>query len=487
MHDSSFNETLSSVKAALYKSTSYERNWWNSAATETKKAIIDESAEILKASEFAYQQDSTAKFNQLISTNYDSLPSSIKNSITESLIASGELPDPSDYVGIGQAFEVNGEVAMECDRCDEVFMSTEDFDTHKNIDHGDTPTEYDDAEESYEFSMNPDINRYALKEARKIITEEDQGVLTRSVYFNGKDMPQPTELEPDDVKGLKGYNDNPNEGLYDNKIFKHGNSQDRQDGSVTEAVANEGITDNSYWEERLNNAKRQNSGYEQIMGQLQELEREDPENASYYKEKYRYIVDAERERPDPMFYESVIVSEADNYPQKKGEDDWDEKLASLKDEYEDKDVVYNEADTLSDVTMVDTPAATDKPIKSIKDIQFNEEAVEFVYPTLKITSTESYSTEDHLLDDYSDGDIDSDEEAVEYQITERKMAGYGDQTIASELVMQYGISMDEALEKAYSIEVSINDRVSNTIFGKRYNECTESEIKELELYSGNDY
>ena len=121
----------------------------------------------------------------------------------------------------------------------------------------------------------------------------------------------------------------------------------------------------------------------------------------------------------------------------------------------------------------------------MEDVDFSEESIDFVYPTKKFKASEVEAVDD-FLDGYGDDDIENDKEAVEAQIIDRKLRGYGAETIARELVMQYGVSHEEALEKAYSIEVSTNDKVANTFFGKRFNECTEAEIEELKLYGGSD-
>ena len=80
----------------------------------------------------------------------------------------------------------------------------------------------------------------------------------------------------------------------------------------------------------------------------------------------------------------------------------------------------------------------------------------------------------------------SDEAMIKETITLRKLTGYGDDAIARELNINYGVSHEEALEKVYSVEVSTNDKVSQTFFGKMYRECTESEKDELRMYSGSD-
>ena len=97
--------------------------------------------------------------------------------VTETLIEQGELPDPSDFKGIGNEFIANTcglekEIFIECDRCDESFMDDEDFTTHKDITHGDKVESNEEAEDEYLASMDPDASKEELKEARKIVHEQ---------------------------------------------------------------------------------------------------------------------------------------------------------------------------------------------------------------------------------------------------------------------------------------------------------------------------
>ena len=68
MYNSSVEDV---VKGNLYEARANERNYWNTATPETRSTLIELD---IYASENAYQQENTAKFNQLINTNYDSLP-----------------------------------------------------------------------------------------------------------------------------------------------------------------------------------------------------------------------------------------------------------------------------------------------------------------------------------------------------------------------------------------------------------------------------
>ena len=151
----------------------------------------------------------------------------------------------------------------------------------------------------------------------------------------------------------------------------------------------------------------------------------------------------------------------------------------------DKDEDYDGTAILAGDQVVNIPSAGDiDPAKSLEGVDFSEEAVEYVYPT---KATEEFKEDkDPFIDGYAkDDDIETDQEAVEAQVISRKLHGHNDQTIARELVMQYGIPHEQALQKSYSIEVSTNDKVANTFFAKRYHECTEAEKTELAVYGGN--
>ncbi len=126
--------------------------------------------------------------------------------------------------------------------------------------------------------------------------------------------------------------------------------------------------------------------------------------------------------------------------------------------------------------------------KELDDVDISEEKIDYIYKTKSSEAKEkSYVTEaiDGLDEEYDDFE-DSDEEEVQQKVTEGKLGGFSDESIARELHIIYGVSHDEALEKVQSIEVSTNDKVANTFFGKMYKDCTESEKTELRMYSGSD-
>ena len=483
MSDPSFNDTVNLVKGTERKTTAKERDFWNNSKPRARVNLLKgrltytevDSNYLETATENAYQQDYMAKINQLINISYDSLPESIRITITEALIEQGALPNPKKYQGIGQEFAVDKEVFVECDRCDEVFLSEEDFDEHKEFDHGDheNAEEQEEAEDILSHLNEPNITKEAFKEARRLLTETDEGDLHRSVYFNGDKFPQPTELEPDDIKGKKGYDDNPNKGLYDNKIFVKGKASYRQDGSVTEVLAKEG---------------------EDPIGDCPECGR----HTLYDSKSGEYCPSCgydKKESTEDNFGDTGAGSTVDPMGLVSDATSTSGSLSPTVDatdspvsEYEGdgEEPKYDPSETLSDITAVEEENdIRPDEISSIDKINVAEEKIDYVYPTLKKKATEA-EPKDPFLEEYGDDDIESDKAAVENQIVSRKLHGYSPETIAREITIQYGVSHEEALEKVYSIEVSVNDLVANTFFGKRFHECTEAEKGELRAYSGSD-
>lgn len=160
-------------------------------------------------------------------------------------------------------------------------------------------------------------------------------------------------------------------------------------------------------------------------------------------------------------------------------------------EAEDDDVDYDKEDeqTMGFIEKQHTEPKKDKN-KELDDVDISLDKVEEFYPTKASEAREkAYTTEakmvEGLEEEYNNFE-DSDEEQITETITLRKLGGYSEESIARELHITYGVSHDEALEKVYSVEVSTNDKVAQTFFGKMYKECTESEKAELRMYSGSD-
>ena len=169
----------------------------------------------------------------------------------------------------------------------------------------------------------------------------------------------------------------------------------------------------------------------------------------------------------------------------KGEWDWLDKGADSKSV--DYDEVEYKDDGVSDISIQKTEPKLKDQNAFLDNVNIGLESVDFVYKTKSNESNDkSYITESESFDEEYEEFEDSDEAMIKETITLRKLTGYGDDSIARELHINYNISHEEALEKVYSVEVSTNDKVSQTFFGKMYRECTESEKDELRMYSGSD-
>ena len=153
----------------------------------------------------------------------------------------------------------------------------------------------------------------------------------------------------------------------------------------------------------------------------------------------------------------------------------------------DYDEVDYKDDGVSDISVPNTEEPKKDNEAFLDNVSFGVESVDFVYPTKASEAmNKTYIPLSELFAEEYSGFEDSEDEMITETITARKLTGYGDDAIAKELHINYDISHEEALEKVYSVEVSTNDKVSQTFFGKMYKECTESEKDELRMYSGSD-
>ena len=152
-------------------------------------------------------------------------------------------------------------------------------------------------------------------------------------------------------------------------------------------------------------------------------------------------------------------------------DDW-ESYESKESEVDYEEVKY-EDDGVSDISVPNTEPKGEDKNEFLDDVDYTGEAVDYVYPTKATESTKSYITESEPFEEEYEEFEDSDDEIIEETISIRKLTGYSDNSIAQELHINYGVSHEEALEKVYSVEVSTNDKVAQTFFGKMFKECTE--------------
>lgn len=467
-------------------------------------------------------------------------------------------------------YKVNDDIVT-CDRCNEVFTDESTWISHNESDHGDKEESFEEVVETFADSMNFGMSIENLIKAKKALyetnhdhnwidytktkkmcsvcgrterkkvldNETDQTELHYSKPFKNPKANIPTKLEPhnsadDTVAGVSGYNDNPNSYFYDNKKFRHGSSTERTGSLGESALSLYGVSNESFDEkwDTMTPTERETILTMKLAGYHGEDKRalaynsfnELPKDIKNQLIDY-YDVDMASmglEPADTVLYnttpinaynESKTLQEADNYPQKTGDKDFD--INEIKNEFEFKGeadnypqkqtMTHNEWERdLSDLkSRYETESESVKydpdgsvefqgketilDIPALEGVDFGFESYD-EYPTKANESIEkSYVTETYsgIVDEYNRFTA-SESDDVNELVTSRKMQGYGSESIAKELVMEYGVSKEDALERVYSIEVSVNDQIANTFFQKRYSECSPSEKKELSLYAGSD-
>tara|TARA_B110000438_G_scaffold30051_1_gene29215 strand:+ start:23022 stop:24707 length:1686 start_codon:yes stop_codon:yes gene_type:complete len=545
-------------------STEKARQWWNNQAFESRKNIVIESDAVINDDQEVEDQ----MVADVADKDYDDLPD-----ITQQEIDS-KIDDEED---IEQIFDLEGESYLQCSKCDDLFTSNEDYDLHKDIDHGEEPEDFEESEETYQLAMNPDLTREALREANSLLTETEERELYSGYDKNGEiqSSVMPYNLPP---VATGKYNDNPNEFFYSNKIFRNGSSTERnsalgealEDGISWEYIhsawnqyfeqagadnnhvdwldfaqskgINGGDAENKWNDENYTSygfhseskanefqvmcpkchntydtfAKggkceycgadnREFYGMESkaIEGDWDHLTAEDKVGLDRDIETLKKAFYRELENEDDLHESTRILGELERLREikrtrfgssesKASEDDYEERpewdwLTNKSPAPEvDYDQVEYEDDGVSDISVPNTEPKGEDKNEFLDDVDYTGEAVDYVYPTKATESTKSYITESEPFEEEYEEFEDSDDEMIEETISIRKLTGYSDNSIAQELHINYGVSHEEALEKVYSVEVSTNDRVAQTFFGKMYKECNESEKDELRMYSGSD-
>ena len=613
-------------------STEKARQWWNNQAFESRKNIVIESDAVINDDQEVEDQIVA----DVADSDYDELPDETKQEI-DSQIDEEEV--------IEEVFEVQGEEYLQCSKCDDLFTSNEDYDIHKSVDHGEEPEDFEDSEETYQLTMNPDLTRESLREANSLLTETEERELYSGYDKNGEIQ---SSVMPYNVpaKATGKYNDNPNEFFYSNKIFRAGDSALRTSSlgevkasetmgdeariwwsslsnSEKDSIMDNTFGDNSFLEENgydyydnqydINDAFASLNVFKQVKsGSWDELEanhitdtffRESKTNETYYPdidlddtrdERMQHIMTPNdpvtKEEAELLLYGTtdgskgktwtgdVSYDEEGNIVESKASEgqwadqadyersqwinakdsalmgdfepfinlvkqfggDWEyatkankeeilqqiegelenlrvsmvdrrnwdylgmyQESKTNEDDYEERaewnwltnkdsapEVDYGqvdyEDDGVSDISVPNAEPKGEDKNEFLDDVDIKLDEVNFVYPTKSNESIKSYIKESEPFEEEYEEFEDSDEEIIKETIAVRKLTGYSDNSIAQELHINYGVSHEEALEKVYSVEVSTNDKVAQTFFGKMYKECTESEKDELRMYSGSD-
>ncbi len=516
-------------------STEKARQWWNNQAFESRKNIVIESDAVINDDQEVEDQIVA----DVADSDYDELPDETKQEIDV------QIDEEED---IEEIFEVQGEEYLQCSKCDDLFTSNEDYDVHKSVDHGEEPEDFEESDETYKLTMNPDLTREALREANSLLTETEEKELYGGYDKNGDIQ---SSVMPYNVpaKATGKYNDNPNEFFYSNKIFRAGNSSLRT-ASLGESKATEidgwnmQLTDEfemnpilKDWIRKTgldwDNSLPENVKIDAVKQYQNGVNAEDYKPYSYESKSnetnYFHSLDASaedilnrwlenqnesvtgEELPDYLWDEiektdggsRLDSDDIQNYIDDYFNTDYEGESKASEDDYEERaewnwltnkdpapEVDYGqvdyEDDGVSDISVPNAEPKGEDKNEFLDDVDIKLDEVNFVYPTKSNESTKSYIKESEPFDEEYEEFEDSDDEIIEETITVRKLTGYSDNSIAQELHINYGVSHEEALEKVYSVEVSTNDKVAQTFFGKMFKECTESEKDELRMYSGSD-
>jgi len=467
-------------------STEKARQWWNNQAFESRKNIVIESDAVINEDELIEDQT----IADIADKEYDDLPDITKQEVEL------QVEDEED---MEELFEVKDDEYLKCSICEEIFTTNEDYELHKSVDHGEEPEDFEESEETYQLTMHPELTRESLRKANNLLTETEERQIYSGYDKNGdvQSSIMPYNLPP---VATGKYNDNPNEFFYSNKIFRAGSSTERT-SSLGEARATEytmedlervGIEwDNSSVAEKKEIIIDTHNGYteghdDNIVKNWNELSDHTRTVITQGKSNEstdRFEADIENDQviqklPDDKRSFDVEATE-------KGEWDWLDKGADSKSV--DYDEVEYKDDGVSDISIQNAEPKLKDQNAFLDNVNIGVESVDYVYKTKAYEAMEKtyIPVSETFEEDYEEFE-DSDEAMIKETITLRKLTGYGDDAIARELNINYGVSHEEALEKVYSVEVSTNDRVSQTFFGKMYKECTESEKDELRMYSGSD-
>ena len=488
-------------------STEKARNWWNMQGFESRKNIVIESDAVINDDKLVEDQT----IADIADKDYDDLPDVTKQEV--------EL-QVEDEEGMEELFEVEDEEYLKCGICGMSFTTNEDYDIHRSVDHGEEPEDLEESEETYQLTMHPELTRESLREANDLLRETKPTQLYSGYDKNGdvQSSIMPYNLPP---VATGKYNDNPNEFFYSNKIFKAGDSALRTSSLGEALTPSNGVsfeyidsvwnqyfeqagTDNNHvgWldfaqskgvnggdaENKWNDENYTSYGFHSESKASESINTVCPEcgskNTSRQQTKFGGGQAPERfdcKKCGNVFKPKSTESKANE----KGEWDWLDKGADSKSV--DYDEVKYGDDGVSDISIQNTEPKGADANEFLDNIYIGVESVDYVYPTKASEAMEKtyIPVSETFEEDYEEFE-DSDEVMIKETITLRKLTGYGDDAIARELHINYGVSHEEALEKVYSVEVSTNDRVSQTFFGKMYRECTESEKDELQMYSGSD-
>jgi len=512
--------------------TASESEIWNSLSPETRAIIlgrdIANEANISNNTKNVYQGD--LKSNSYETMSYYSLPPSAQFYVSNRLHEMGYF---SDSYG-ANVYEVEGDSRYKCKDCEETFTAEEDFRVHRKVNHDNEESETE-SREAYSRSLyiDPDLTKDNLKWARQIL----RGESARQTFPQND---APTVTEPKLPKGKKGYDDNPNHYFYDNKLFKRGTrtpyeqeGRPASEASLLIELESE-ILDKYGWESTKDVEK------DPANREIYTSEVAQKVTANELHPRTLRILDHVNK---PLLFKTLLrLGAVETQPE-----EWKEQVIDEKPIHQDYDPEHphehNDFDTyfsdkvaeediseeehtgkhteMADAIQRENPDYSRDRAMKIANAQINKYGLEShsnkkvpdllkeVDISVMEVEAEEYNadekedvkaTEARILSSYVGSktkggesladimegalDVPVEKETVNEVIYDRKLDGYHEDKIARELFINHGLEYEDAIRQIRSVEVSDDDRVAKTLFGKRLSECNKAEVGEMRLYAG---
>lgn len=460
-----------------------EGELWNELSPETRTIILGQNmgteTNISNNTKNVYQKD--LKSNSYENMGYYSLPPTVQFYVSNRLHEMGYF---SDSYG-ANVYEVDGDSRFKCKDCDETFTAEEDFRVHRKINHDNDESETESQEAYFRsLDLDPNLTKGNLKWARQVL----RGESARQTFPQND---APTVSEPKLPKGKKGYDDNPNHYFYDNKLFKRGTRTPYEQEGRPASEANllidlESEILNKYgWESTKDVEKSQANrdiyaseiAQKVFAGELhpRTLRILDSVNKPLL---FKTLLKLGAVETQPEEYKEQVKEETPKHP------DYDPEHPH---EHNDFDTYFGDKpkeevvpDLLKevDISMVEVEAE-DYNIDEKEDKKAGEARTLSSYIGSKTKGGES-------LADIMEGALDVPvvTETVDEVIYNRKLDGYNENKIARELFINHGLEYEDAIKQIRGVEVSDDDRVAKTLYGKKLNECNQHEISEMKTLAG---
>ncbi len=467
-----------------------ERDLWDSIDSDARKDILNgqdstsEEGDDNNYQDSVYQQDKDNSSYE--SADYDSLPEDIRSKVSENMHKMGVFKESFG----GTVYTVGDESYYNCKDCDgEAFTSEEDMRVHRKINHDGT-SNIKESLHAWEETMyiDPKITKENLRKAREILRDTSNEVgdpeeLPRNrVEFPQNKATAGPRNDPKLPKGKQGYDPNPNEFFYDNKAFKAGSRYSEQSNPATEADSTCPIC--GYFDTDVDAVDTHKAGHFEVT-----------ENCKIHEGRYEVKIKNSDDDPGETIEltadseEDAIAKASQKYGFTGLFNTQVDSAKAIKESFENPDELVG--DDVPELIKGKKDFGEEPLVDADEEYDIDEEEDKKAEETKIINSYfgnpknkagESLNLNDGLLD----GAIDTPQaqESVDDIIYESKLEGRHEDKIATQLWIRHGIQYEQAIEKIRSIEVSVDDKASKTLFGKKYSEITEAEQQEMRLYAG---